>query len=85
MGQQWVKEAFSKIYLGPLGMLKHVFLAHFEPGCDAFWTKDASKVGPKSIFPKSYCRPFAVLKDVFSAHAKPLCDAFWPTENPKMP
>ena len=37
MGQQWVKEAFSKIYLGPLGMLKHVFLAPFEPGGNAFW------------------------------------------------
>ena len=34
--QQWVKNGsktrFSKNYPGPFGMLKQVFLAHFEPG-----------------------------------------------------
>ena len=36
MGQKWVKNAFSKSDPGPFGMLKQVFLAHFELVLNAF-------------------------------------------------
>ena len=69
-GQKWVKNGskthFTKIDPGPLGMLKQMFLAHFEPvvtclahgKCQSalkmghFGTKNGSKMGEKRAFPK---------------------------------
>ena len=67
--QKWVKNGskthFSKSDLGPFGMLKQAFLAHFEPEVMRFdpWkipkslegrfeTKNGSKTRQKHIFPK---------------------------------
>ena len=60
------KIIFSKVVPRPLGMLKQVFLAHFEPvvtrlgyrksqnaaKMGRFKTKNASKMGQKRVFPK---------------------------------
>ena len=57
---------FSKSDAGPFGMLKEVFLAHFEPvvtplgpwkipnalKISRFGNKSGSKMGPKGVFPK---------------------------------
>ena len=66
-GQRWVpKKNFSKVVPRPLGMLKQVFLARFEPVVarfgpwkipyclenGLFWDKNGSKMGQKRIFPK---------------------------------
>ena len=68
--EKWVKNGsktrFSKSDLGPFGMLKEVFSAHFDPvqtpsgpwkipKClknGSCWTKKGSKMGQKRIFPK---------------------------------
>ena len=68
--QKWVKNGsktpFSKSDPGPFGMLKQVFLAHFEPGITRFgpwkrpkclengplWDSKWSKMGQKRVFPK---------------------------------
>ena len=69
LAQKWVKNGsqkhFSKSYLGPSGMPKHVFLAHFElvvmrlgsvkiPKCfgdGLFLDQKRVDNGSKSIFP----------------------------------
>ena len=67
MGPKWVKNAFSNGDRRPFGMLRQVFLAHFEPIGTGFgpWksqyslkrgrfvSKNRSKVGQKHIFPKA--------------------------------
>ena len=76
------KTRFSKSDLGPLGMLKQVFLAHFRPLVTCFgpckipkclengpfWDQNCVKNGPKTHFSKSDPRPFTMLKKVFLAH-----------------
>ena len=63
---------FSKSDLGPLGMLKQLFLAHFEPVLTRlgplsmpkclenglFWEQKWVKMGQKRIFPKVIMDPF---------------------------
>ena len=84
--QKWVKNGskmhFSKSHLRPFGMLKQVFLAHFErmvtrfgpwiiPKCLenwAFWDQKWVKNGSKMHFSKNDPRPFGMLKQVFLAH-----------------
>ena len=95
MGQQWVKEAFSKIHLGPLGKLKHVFLAPFAPGCNAFWPRKIptcfenapfldQKWGQKWV-KEAFCNihlgTVGVLKQVFYPNLSPWLHIS-PTENP---
>ena len=68
MGQKWGKMCFSKVILCPvpLGVLKQVFLAHFEPVVTGFapwnipkclengpfWYQKWVKNGAKCVFPK---------------------------------
>ena len=81
--QKWVKNGskthFSKSDHGPFGMLKQVFLAHFEPETTRFapwkrpkclenaplWDQKWVKNGSKMCFPKSDRRPFGLLNQVF--------------------
>ena len=46
--QKWVKNGsktrFSNIDPGPFGMLKQVFLAHFEPVVTRFWPMENPKM-----------------------------------------
>ena len=81
--QKWVqngsKTRFSKSDPGPLGMLKQVFLARFEPMVTGFGPWKIAKCleeapfyapkwvknGSKSRFSKSDPRPFGMLKQVF--------------------
>ena len=94
--QKWVKNGskthFSKSDLGPVGMLKQVFLAHFEavvtrfgpwkiPKClenGPFWDQKWVKNGSKTHFSKSDRAPFAMLKQVLLAHFEPVLNEFSP-------
>ena len=85
--QKWVnngsKMRFSKSDPGPFGMLKPVFLAHFEsvvacsgpwkiPKClgkGSFWHQQWVKNGSKTHHSKSDPRLFRMLKQVFLAYA----------------
>ena len=72
MRQKWVKNAFSKNDPGPFGMLKQVFLAHFEPVATGlgswkipkclengpFWDQKWVKIGSKRCFSTSDPGPF---------------------------
>ena len=94
--QTWVKNGskthFSKSDLGPFGMLKELFVAHFEPvvmrfgarkipKClekGPFWDQKWVKNGSKKHFSKSNRGPFGMLKQVFLAHFKPAVRRFGP-------
>ena len=93
---KWVKNrsktCFSKSDPGPLGMLKQVFLAHFEPVVTCFgpcknpkwlenwpfWDHKWVKDGSKLHFSKSDPRPFGMLGQVFLAHFEPIWTSFGP-------
>ena len=98
--QKWVKNA-SKTHLsksdpGPFGMLKQVFLAHFQPlmtrfgpwkipKCfenGSFWNQKRVKNGSKTRFSKSDRGPFGMLKQVFSAHFEPIGTCLGPWKIP---
>ena len=83
---------FSKVVPRPLGMLKHVFLAQFEPVVACFGPRKIPKClengpfqdqkrvknGSKTPFSKSDPRPFWMLKQVFLAHFEPVVMHFGP-------
>ena len=91
------KIIFSKVVPRPLGMLKKVFLAHFEPVVTRFgpwkipkclengptWDQKWVKNGSKTHFSKSDPRPFGMLKQVFLAHFEPVVTRFGPWKIPK--
>ena len=70
---------FSESHPPPFGMLKQVFLAHFQPMVTRFgpWKiakcfeiapfgdQKRVKNGSKTCFPKSDLEPFGILKQVF--------------------
>ena len=86
------KMRFPKNDLGPFGMLKQVFLAHFEPVATGFgswkipkclengpfWDQKWVKNGSKTRFSKSHPRPFGMLKLVFLARFEPVVTCFGP-------
>ena len=79
------KIIFSKLVPRPLGMLKQVVLAHFEPVVTCFgawkipkclengpfWDQKWVKNGSKVRFSKSDPGPFGMLKQIFLAHFEP--------------
>ena len=83
---------FSKIDRGPLGMLKQVVLAHFEPMVThfgpwkipkclekgPFWDQKWVKNGSKTRFSKSDPGPFGMLQQMFLAHFEPVLTEFSP-------
>ena len=91
------KKIFSKVVPRPLGMLKQVFLAHFEPVVARFgpWKipkclengpfRDQKWVenGWKMCFCKSDLGTFGMLKQVFLAHFEPVVTGFGPWKIPK--
>ena len=91
------KIIFSKVVPRPLGMLKQVFLAHFEPvvmrfepwkipKClenGPFWDQKWVKNGSKTCFSKSDLGPFGMLTQVFLAHFEPVVTCFRPWKIPK--
>ena len=91
------KKIFSKVVLRPLGMLKPVFLARFEPVVTHFgpWKipkclengpfQDQKwvKNGSKTRFSKSDPGPYGMLKQVFLAHFEPVVTHFGPWKIPK--
>ena len=99
--QKWVKNGskthFSKSDPGPFGMLKQVFLAHFEPVVTCFgpwkipkclengpfWDQKWVKNGSKTRFSKSDPQPFGMLKQGFLSHFEPLVTCFGPWKVPK--
>ena len=88
--KNWSKTHFSKSDLGPLGVHKQMFLAHFEPvvmcfgpwkipKCfenGPFWDQKWVKTGSKTHFFKSDLGPFGMLKQVFLAHFEPIWTGF---------
>ena len=94
--QKWFKNGwkmcFSKSDPGPFGMLKQVFLAHFEPLVtgfgpltipksfqnELFWNPKLVKNGSKMCFSKCYSGPFGVHKEVNCAHFDPVWTQFSP-------
>ena len=94
--QKWVKNgsktSFSEIDHGPFGMLKQVFLAHFElvvtrfgpwkiPKClenGVVWDPNWVKNGSKTHFSKSDHGPLGMLKQLFLAHFEPVVTRFCP-------
>ena len=94
--QKWVengsKTRFSKSDLGPFGMLKQVFLAHFQPVVTrfapwktpkclengSFWDQKWVKNGSKTRFCKSDPGPFMMLQQVVLAHFEPVLTEFSP-------
>ena len=80
------KMIFSKVVPRPLGMLKQVFLARFEPVVAGFgpwkipkclengplWDQKCVKNGSKTRFSKSGPRPFGMLKQVVLPHFEPV-------------
>ena len=93
------KIIFSKVVPRPLGMVKQVFLGHFEPvvvrfgpwkipKClenEPFWDQKWVKNGSKMRFSKSDPGPFMMLKQVVLAHFDPVATGFSLLETPKMP
>ena len=91
------KMIFSNVVPRPLGMLKQVFLGHFEPmvarygpwkipKClenGPFWDQKCVTNGSKTHFSKSDPRPFMMLKQVFLAHFEPMVTHFGPWKIPK--
>ena len=86
------KIIFSKVVPRSLGMLKQVFLAHFEPEVARFgpWKipnclengpfqdQKCVKNGSKTRFSKSDPGPFGMLKQVSLAHFEPIWTGFGP-------
>ena len=91
------KIIFSKVVPRPLGMLKQVFLAHFEPVVThfrpwkipkclengPFWDQKWVKNGSKTRSSKSDLGPFGMLQQVFLAHFEPVVTRFGPWKFPK--
>ena len=91
------KTFFCKVFPGPLGMVKQVFLARFEPMVARFgpWKipkclengpfQDQKwvKNGSTTHFSKSDLGPFMILKQVFLAHFEPEVTRFGPWKIPK--
>ena len=81
---------FFKVVPRPPGMLKQVFLGHFEPvvarfgpwkipKClenEPFWDQKWVKNGSKTRFSKSDRGPFMMLKQVVLAHFEPVATGF---------
>ena len=105
-GQRWVhqypqgeKNDFSKVVPRPLGMLKQVFLGHFEPVVAHFgpWKipkclengpfqdQQCVKNGSKTRFSKNDPGPFTMLKQVVLANFEPVATGFGPRKIPKCP
>ena len=94
--QKWVengsKTRFSKSDRGPFGMLKQVFLAHFEPVVTCFgpwkipkclengslWDQKWVENWSKTHFFKNDFGPLGVHKQVFLAHFEPVLIEFSP-------
>ena len=86
------KKLFSKVVRRPLGMLKPVFLARFEPVVARFgpwkipkclenglvWNQKWVKSRSKTCFSKSDPRPFGMLKQVFLAHFESVLTKYSP-------
>ena len=101
--QKWVKNGskmhFSKIDLGPFGMLKQVSSARFEPEVTHFvpwkipkcfengplWDHEWVKNWTKMCFSKSDPRPFGMLKQVVLTRFEPVVRRFGPWKIPKCP
>ena len=91
------KIIFSKIVPRPLGMLKRVFLARFEPVVTYFGPLKIPKClengpfqgqkwvknGSKTWFSKSDPRPLGMLKHVILARFEPVVTCFGPSKIPK--
>ena len=91
------KIIFSKVVPRPLGMLKQVFLARFEPvvarfgpwkipKClenGPFWAEKWVKNGSKTRFFKNDPGPFMMLQQVVLAHFEPVATGFGPCKIPK--
>ena len=91
------KMIFSKVVPRPLGMLKKVFLARFEPvvvrfgpwkipKClenGPFWDQRCVKNGSKTRFSKNDLGPFMMLKQVVLAHFEPVATGFGSWKIPK--
>ena len=95
---RWAKKiVFPKVVPRPFGMLKQVFLGHFEPvvarfgpwkipKClqnGPFWDQKCVKNGSKTRFPKSDPGPYGMLKQVFLAHFEPVVTRVGPRKIPK--
>ena len=88
---------FSKVVPRPLGMLKQVFLARFEPVVACFGPRKIPKClengpfpdqkwvknGSKTRFSKSDLGPFGMRKQVVLAHFEPVVTRFGPCKIPK--
>ena len=88
---------FSKVVPRPLGMLKQVFLGHFEPvvarfgpwkipKClenGRFWDHKWVKNGSKTRFSQNDPGPFMMLKQVVLAHFEPVATGFGSWKLPK--
>ena len=84
------KMIFSKVVPRPLGMLKQVFLGHFEPvvarfgpwkipkclETGQFWDQKWVKNGSKTRFSESDPGPFMMLKQVVLARFEPVATGF---------
>ena len=91
------KIIFFKVVPRPLGMVKQVFLACFEPVVASFGPRKIPKClengpfqdqkcvknGSKTCFSKSHPGPFGMLKQVFSARFEPVVTRFGPWKIPK--
>ena len=91
------KIIFSKVVPRPLGMLKQVFLARFEPMVTGsglwkipkclengpFQGKKWVKNGSKTWFSKNDPRPLGMLKHVFLARFEPMVTRYGPWKMPK--
>ena len=88
---------FFKVVPTPLGMLKQVFLAHFEPVVTRFgqrkipkslenglfWDQKWVKKGSKTHFSKIHLGPLGMLKQVFLTRLEPVVTRFGPWKIPK--
>ena len=91
------KMIFSKVVPRPLGILKQVFLGHFEPlvahfgpwkipKClenGPFQDQQCVKNGSKTRFSKNDPGPFGMLKQVVLANFEPVATGFGPRKIPK--
>ena len=92
------KMFYSKVVTRPLGMVKQVVLAHFEPvvvtrfgpwkipkclEIGPFWDQTWVKIGSKMCFSKSDLGPLGMLKQVGLAHFEPMGTRFGPWKIPK--
>ena len=91
------KIIFSKVVPRPLGMLKQLFLARFEPVVTRFgpwkipkclenglfWDQKWLQNGSKKCFSESDPAPLGMLKQVLLAHFGPIVMRFGPWKIPK--